>query len=67
MTVTETEEKEEIPETDIATVAISEEETIVTTDYGLANPRKDASGNTIWDCVWFGNYWQNDTNGDGTA
>ena len=20
---------------------------------------------TTWDCVYFGNYWQNDTNGDG--
>ncbi len=41
--------------------------------------REDAAGNihnpvynaetdeTIWDCVWFGNYWQNDTNGDGVA
>ncbi len=24
------------------------------------------SGNaTTWDCIWFGNYWQEDTNGDG--
>ena len=22
---------------------------------------------TTWDCVWFGNYWQEDTNGDGKA
>ena len=22
---------------------------------------------TTWDCVWFGNYWQSDTNGDGVA
>ena len=22
---------------------------------------------TTWDCVYFGNYWQNDTNGDGTV
>ena len=22
---------------------------------------------TTWDCVWFGNYWQNDTNGNGIA
>ena len=27
-------------------------------NYGLSNPRKDASGNTVWDCVWFGNYFQ---------
>ncbi len=34
--------------------------------YGLSNPRTSAGVRT-WDCVWFGNYWQNDTNGDGTA
>ena len=36
------------------------------TDYGLSNPTI-SDGVTTWDCVWFGNYWQNDTNGDGTA
>lgn len=35
--------------------------------YGLNNPRTDADGVTTWDCVWFGNYWQEDTNGDGKA
>ena len=34
--------------------------------YGLSNPTT-SGGVTTWDCVWFGNYWQNDTNGDGTA
>lgn len=33
--------------------------------YGLSNPRIDSDGVTTWDCVYFGNYWQNDTNGDG--
>lgn len=35
--------------------------------YGLANPRIDSGGVATWDCIYFGNYWQNDTNGDGTA
>lgn len=33
--------------------------------YGLLNPV--TSGRTTWDCIWFGNYWQNDTNKDGKA
>lgn len=33
----------------------------------LNNPRTDSDGVTTWDCVWFGNYWQEDTNGDGRA
>lgn len=43
-------------------------------DYGtaniadqLSNPQTDSDGNTTWSCVYFGNYWQNDTNGDGVA
>ena len=35
--------------------------------YGLNNPKTDADGVTTWDCIWFGNYWQEDTNGDGKA
>lgn len=35
--------------------------------YGLSNPTKDANGYTVYDCVYFGNYWQTDTNGDGKA
>ena len=35
--------------------------------YGLNNPTTDSNGVTTWDCVYFGNYWQNDTNGDGVA
>ena len=35
--------------------------------YGISNPCTDKNGVSTWDCVYFGNYWQNDTNGDGTA
>lgn len=35
-------------------------------DYGISNPRTDSEV-TTWDCINFGNYWQNDTNGDGVA
>ncbi len=36
-------------------------------NYGLNNPTTDSSGVSTWDCIYFGNYWQNDTNVDGTA
>lgn len=32
----------------------------------LSNPRV-SDGITTWDCIYFGNYWQSDTNGDGKA
>lgn len=35
-------------------------------EYDLSNPRVEDKTVT-WDCVYFGNYWQNDTNGDGVA
>lgn len=35
-------------------------------NYGISNPRV-SDGVSTWDCIYFGNYWQNDTNGDGTA
>ncbi len=35
--------------------------------YSISNPRIDSNGVTTWDCIWFGNYWQEDTNGDGKA
>lgn len=35
--------------------------------YGLHNPRTDENGNMTWDCVYFGNYWQADRNGDEKA
>ncbi|MDE6627147.1 MAG: hypothetical protein K2K56_12345, partial [Lachnospiraceae bacterium] len=34
--------------------------------FGLSNPVVD-NGVTTWDCIYFGSYWQNDTNGDGRA
>ena len=39
-------------------------------NYGVknpTNPEADGSGNSTWDCVYFGKYYQNDTNGDGKA
>ena len=33
--------------------------------YGLSNPVWNGSVST-WDCIYFGHYWQNDTNKDGT-
>ncbi len=33
----------------------------------VENPRISDEGITTWDCVYFGSYWQNDTNGDGVA
>lgn len=33
----------------------------------LQNPIIDGNGVTTWDCIYFGNYWKNDTNGDGKA
>ena len=33
----------------------------------LDNPRTDSDGTVTWDCVYFGNYWQEDTDGNGTA
>lgn len=29
----------------------------------LSNPTTDDNGNTVWDCIYFGNYYQNDING----
>lgn len=39
-------------------------------NYGVKNPinpEADGSGTSTWDCVYFGKYYQNDTNGDGKA
>jgi len=39
-------------------------------NYGVknpTNPEADGSGTSTWDCVYFGKYYQNDTNGDGKA
>lgn len=37
------------------------------TDYNLRGPIMHEDGSVTWDTVYFGNYWQNDTNGDGKA
>lgn len=37
------------------------------TGYGLSNPRVEQDDTVTWDCIYFGNYLQNDTNGDGKA
>lgn len=50
----------------VAEAATSEANT-ARSGYGLNNPSTDSEGVTTWDCVWFGNYWQNDTNEDGIA
>lgn len=31
------------------------------------NPTRNKDGDTIWDTIYFGSYWQNDTDRDGTA
>lgn len=39
-------------------------------NYGVknpTNPEADGSGISTWDCVYFGKYYQNDTNGDDKA
>ena len=37
-------------------------------EYGLNNPEYNISTDSAtWDCIYFGEYWQNDTNGDGDA
>lgn len=36
-------------------------------NYGVSNPEIDSRGITTWDCIYFGHYWQNDTNGDEIA
>lgn len=35
--------------------------------YGISGPRTEDNGVTTWDCIYFGNYWQKDTNGDETV
>lgn len=36
-------------------------------DLGISNPSISADMVTTWDCIYFGSYWQRDTNGDGKA
>ncbi len=56
----QTEAQGEVPET---------EEITEGTDYGLSNPELGGSAwdTKTWDCVYFGHYWQSDTNDDGIA
>lgn len=42
------------------------EENIPVEEEAIRNPRV-ADGITTWDCLYFGKYWQSDTNGDGKA
>lgn len=48
-------------------------EALDNTDYGISNPDVKIpsiglkKAVTTWDCIFFGNYWQNDTNDDGVA
>lgn len=37
------------------------------TGYNLKNPQTKEDDSSTWDCVYFGRYWQNDTNQDGVA
>ena len=46
--------------------AASEEYIVGNEDRMLHNPVTE-DGVTTWDCIYFGNYWQSDTNGDGVA
>lgn len=51
---------------------ISEEENNDTADENVdrtipENPQKINATDTEWSCVWFGKYWQTDTNNDGQA
>ena len=34
------------------------------TGYGVGNPVTKSSGETVWDCIYFGNYPQNDASGE---
>lgn len=36
-------------------------------DYNLRNPIRHENGDVTWETIYFGHYWQNDTNGDGKA
>lgn len=52
----------------VATISMAEEKELVSVEnYGLHNPVTERDGTTTWDCVYFGNYWQTDTNGDSKA
>ncbi|MBQ7557062.1 MAG: Ig-like domain-containing protein, partial [Lachnospiraceae bacterium] len=61
---------ETIPDTSgerdlLPTVSESALTPVGTGDYTQLHDPVTKSGVTTWDTVWFGKYWQNDTNGDG--
>ena len=53
-----------IPEAVYAAEQQDAEEAVFSSAY--KNPSSGLNGVT-YDCVWFGKYWQDDTNGDGRA
>ncbi|MCR5304628.1 MAG: DUF6273 domain-containing protein, partial [Lachnospiraceae bacterium] len=48
-----------------ATCTVSVVEPAGTGDVSKINKPRTSGGVSTWDCIWFGNYWQEDTNGDG--
>lgn len=50
----------------LCSVSIKPKETVKAATT-LHNPTIDSNDVTSWDCVYFGRYWQSDTNGDGKA
>lgn len=42
----------------------AQQDTATVSGYGYSNPVTE-NGITTWDCLYFGSYWQNDTNNDG--
>ena len=48
-------------------VMIAKAITTNTVNSDLKAPTTDANGVTSWDSVYFGSYWQSDTNKDGKA
>ncbi len=48
-------------------VVQAEEDTVSSSTDSPAGPIIDSDGITTWDCIYFGSYWNRDTNGDGKA
>jgi len=47
-------------------MAVTENPTVAPTNmYGLTEPYTDINGNVVWECLYLGEYWQDDTNCDG--
>ena len=49
------------------TLALSMPLPVNASDWRPVNPVISDDGTSTWDCLYFGKYWQNDTNGDGVA